>query len=146
MKCLWENCGKEIDDICTHMEEHISEDPDSGCKWEDCPKRNQPVAKSALFTAHVRQHGVSKSFKCLKCDKTFGRLDALNKHTKRHEAGDLEIQKLLDKSWYCGDLKDIGEIKITEMLRDRQLEMNCHRILHQFLDDSKSTDSWTDYL
>lgn len=145
MKCLWENCDKETEDIYTHIENHTLEAPELGCKWEDCSKKNQSMSKNS-FVFHVRQHGGPKTFKCLKCEKNFARIDALNKHLKKHEADNVEIQQLFDKIWYCGDLRDLEEIKTIEMLRDRQVEINCHRILHQFINIQKKSDNWKDYL
>lgn len=145
MKCLWDNCGKEAEDLKVHMEEHISEASEFFCKWEDCSKKDQKMGNKSAFSSHLRSHGECKTFKCSKCDKIFGKTDALNKHMKRHEADDKDVQHILDKSFYISDLREQEEIKTIEMLRERQLEVNCHRILHLFL-DNQETDNWNNYL
>lgn len=143
MKCLWKGCGLEPKDLKQHIEEHANGNLGYACKWDGCSKQDELMCKST-FNTHVKAHFENRPFKCNKCEKSFTRTDALNKHLKRHEAGDKIIQKFVDKLFYLSELRDNEELITVELLRERQFGVNCHRILHSFI-DAKESDSWDDY-
>lgn len=145
MKCEWEGCSEDVDDLKGHIEGHITDPAVYRCLWTSCPKRNDTFSKGA-FIAHIRTHTGERPFKCPKCAKDFTRADALNKHVKRHEASDKAIYDIVDKIFYLTKQRDIEGMKTMELLEERQFIINCTRLLHECMLTDDNRNDWNDYL
>lgn len=146
MKCEWDGCNQEVDDIKEHLKQHINDKNDTVCRWESCSKKNEPLNKMTLMS-HIRMHAGEKLYRCLKCEKEFTKSDALNKHMKRHETGDKMIQSQIDRLFSLSEQRDLECMKTMELLEERQFLINCQRVLHEYmLDDIEEFDSWDNYL
>ncbi|KAI4291568.1 hypothetical protein PAPHI01_0842 [Pancytospora philotis] len=150
MDCKWEGCGATgIENMKEHLEEHTRDAAALVCVWEGCPRKRESFSNKYALQAHVRIHTGDKPFKCEVCGRCFSRADALSKHVKRHEASDKQQDKALAKLFYSCQLRDELEGETTRLLEERQLHLNCLRVLHDellLLGQEVATDSWDDYL
>lgn len=147
MKCEWDGCNQEVDNIKEHLRQHLNEQNEPVCKWESCSRKNETFNKITLIS-HIRTHTGEKLYKCLKCEKEFTKSDALNKHVKRHESVDKVIQNQVDRLFSLSEQRDLECMRTMELLEERQFLIDSQRVLHEYmLDDREGEfDSWDNYL
>lgn len=94
-KCKWSDCefvSENHEDLGKHTNVHINDS--LFCKWQGCNKKDPHSTKYTL-QAHLRKHTGDRPYKCINCEKSYTRSDALNKHMKRHEKIDEQNKELI---------------------------------------------------
>lgn len=148
MKCRWEGCtASEPEDMKEHAESHVKGLTTFQCLWEGCPRNKEVLSNKYALQAHMRIHTGDKPFKCPKCQKCFSRADALNKHMKRHEAEEKQLERAVGMVAYGCECRDNEEETAQMLLEERQFQIDCLRVLQdELLLVGIQEDTWDDYL
>ena len=131
MKCQWGDCTAEIepDDFKEHTTEHIKQGTELICQWKGCTRNGEIFGNKYTLQAHMRIHSGDKPFRCSLCGSNFSRMDALNKHQKRHEEEERRMKGMLGKLLSTYTARKAEEETIRFLLGERQFEVDCLRLL-----------------
>ena len=78
MKCLWNNCNQNIEDVFTHLKIHLANETHTKCLWKDC-KSIKPSKYKMI--QHYLKHSKISLFKC-NCGRNFARKIDMITHGK----------------------------------------------------------------
>ncbi|EPR78502.1 Zinc finger protein [Spraguea lophii 42_110] len=157
MKCLWQDCSYEnenIDEFCDHIIKHTDVFESTWyCKWKDCPKYGLAQINKYALHAHLKRHIGDRPFKCEICSKSYSRSEALKNHVVRHKLIRKENDELLAKVSTLTLILDRYKIKVKE---EKELRKNMINNINNLTDEivknkvlkenGSKRSHWNDYL
>ncbi|EQB61597.1 zinc finger protein 169 [Vairimorpha apis BRL 01] len=123
MECKWENCTEKVDDMYTHIKQHLKDQSHFKCLWNNCTKSTGFTSKGALYS-HCKSHTTDKNWGCHICKLDFNSMSVYYRHKKKHQTLNEKEIKLIERIGLMSNLIQFYQNKNLDLQNDIFIKRN----------------------